>query len=320
MTEFELIEHYFAKQIEHRSDVIHGIGDDAAIVKIPPGAELAVTTDTLIAGVHFPEATSPYDIGYKSLAVNLSDLAAMGATPAWVLLAITLPQADEEWIQHFCDGFFTLAKRYHIQLIGGDTTHGSVLSITVQAMGFTSPQQALRRSGAKAEDLIYVSGTLGDAGLALLAIQKKISLSDVARNEVLPRLNRPEPCIQLGEAIKTIAHAAIDISDGLAADLGHILEQSKLGAVVYVDDLPLSSHLTNAVTTDEAIHLALTAGDDYQLCFTIPATKRAELEAIAPSLSCRCTCIGFITTQPSLELRYQDGKKYHGPRSGYQHF
>ncbi|TAK73541.1 MAG: thiamine-phosphate kinase [Gammaproteobacteria bacterium] len=311
MTEFELIKHYFAQQSLHRPDVMLGIGDDAAILSIPAGMELAVTTDTLALDVHFPASASPYDIGYKSLAVNLSDLAAMGATPAWVTLAITLPQADESWIHSFCDGFFTLANRYQVQLIGGDLTHGP-LAITVQAIGFIPTRKAILRSGAKAGDLIYVTGTLGEAGLALLSLQGKAS---PVPEDILTRLHRPEPRVTVGEAIRDIAHAAIDISDGLTADLGHILEQSHVGAIIYVDQLPLS-HLPH----EGGIHLALTAGDDYELCFTIPTDKRAELEAKLTALSCRYTCIGTITEQTGLDLRYQNGKKYHGQIGGYQHF
>lgn len=320
MTEFELIKRYFATQMLHRADVVCGIGDDAALLAPPTGQTLAMTTDTLISGIHFPEFTLPYDIGYKSLAVNLSDLAAMGATPAWALLSITLPQADENWIQSFCDGFFTLANRHQVQLIGGDLTHGSTLSITVQAIGFIPEHQALLRRGAKPNDLIYVSGSLGDAGLALKMINKQISTSSSIEQRILERLQRPEPRISTGENLRGIATACIDISDGLAADLGHLLDESQAGAVINVDQLPLSEELKHAVSPEEAITLALTAGDDYELCFTVPANKQAELEKKLATISCRFTCIGEITSQPGLELRYQDGRKYHGAILGYRHF
>lgn len=319
MNEFDLIKNYFAEQTEHRGDVICGIGDDAAITRLPANHELVVTTDTLIAGVHFPETTQPYDIGYKALAVNLSDLAAMGATPAWITMAITLPHTGENWLQSFCDGFFTLANRHQVQLIGGDLTRGP-LSITLQALGFIPPQQALLRSGAKPGDLIYVSGYLGDAALALRFLQKKVQLAEIYRRGVLERLNRPEPRIATGESLREIAHAAIDISDGLAADLNHILEQSQAGAVVYVDQLPLSEALTHSLPLAEAVTLALTGGDDYELCFTLPAEKRVQAEKKLSSLPCRYTCIGEITIKPGLDLRYQDGRKYNGPIQGYQHF
>lgn len=319
MSEFDIITSYFATQITHRTDVIVGIGDDAALVKPPQGHELAITTDTLVSGVHFPEATLPYDIGYKSLAVNLSDLAAMGATPAWVTMALTLPEENAAWIQAFCEGFFTLANRHRVQLIGGDLTRGP-LSITIQAIGFTPPQQALLRSQAQAGDLIYVTGTLGDAGLALRFIQKKIELKSAYQTEILARLNRPEPRLATGEALRSLASSAIDISDGVAADLNHILAASRVGARINVEHLPLSEALTHNLTPAEAIALALTAGDDYELCFTVPVQKRSELEQRLSSIPCRTTCIGEITQSSGLALHYNDGSSYHGTLFGYQHF
>lgn len=320
MNEFELIKHYFATQTLKRADVAIGIGDDAAIVTPPPNHQLAITTDTLIAGVHFPKNTLPYDIGYKSLAVNLSDLAAMGATPAWALLSITLPSADEEWVQHFCDGFFTLANRQQGQLIGGDLTHGTTLSITVQAIGFVPTGKMLLRNGAKPNDLIYVTGTLGTAGLALQFLQEKISLDTPLQQRVLEKLHRPEPRIATGEHLRDIATAAIDISDGLAADLSHILTASTVGAIININQLPLSPELKQAVPPAEAIKLALTAGDDYELCFTVPADKRATLEQHLANLPCPFTCIGKITKQTGLELQNEDGSQYHVTTLGYQHF
>jgi len=319
MHEFELIKTFFATQTEHRADVIHGIGDDAAVLRLPKDQELVVTTDTLVAGVHFSEQTSPYDLGYKALAVNLSDLAAMGATPAWVTLAITLPKANEKWLQGFCDGFFTLANRYQVQLIGGDVTHGP-LAMTVTALGLLPPQTALLRSQAKSDDLLYVSGTLGDAGLGLAYLKDQLTLPIEAQRFVLERLHRPEPRIELGLALRHHAHAAIDISDGLAADLGHILEESKVGALVYVDQLPLSFALQDNLSPEQAISLALTAGDDYELCFTVAPNQRAALEKTLSSLACRYTCIGHIKKCVGLTLQYQNGNLYHGPVQGYQHF
>lgn len=319
MHEFAIIKHYFAEQAKHRSDVVCGIGDDAAIVKLPPDKELAITTDTLVAGVHFPETTLPYDIGYKALAVNLSDLAAMGASPAWVTLALTLPEANQAWLRAFCDGFFTLANRFQIQLIGGDLTRGP-LSITVTAMGSLPANQALLRSTAKPTDLIYVSGCLGDAGLALKFLQQDIKLNAEAQHFVLERLHRPEPRIALGTALLSLASAAIDISDGFAADLTHILDESGVGACVNIDKLPLSQALTQAVPPAEAIALALSAGDDYELCFTIPQAKRKTAEKVLSSFPCAYTCVGEITQQRGLRLCHQDGSAYHDTIMGYQHF
>ncbi len=309
MTEFEVIEKFF-KQTIQRADVVLGSGDDCAIVAVPPQQQLAVTTDTLVSGVHFFENTAAYDIGYKSLAVNLSDLAAMGARPAWVTLALTLPAADEKWLAEFCSGFFALAQRFNLQLIGGDLTRGP-LSITVQAQGFLPRGKALTRAGAKPDDLIFVSGTLGDAALALHCLQEKIPVDEFA----LTRLHRPLPQVELGEKILDHAHAAIDISDGLAADLKHILGKSSVGAIVDVDSLPLSDVMRAAVSPEEAIALALNGGDDYELCFTLPAAQTDTLR----DMQLPITCIGKITTQKTLEL-HQNGKIYHGKIAGFQHF
>lgn len=312
MHEFDIINQFFAAPTLHRAEVRCGIGDDAAIVTIPPNQELIITTDTLVSGIHFSSSTPPFDIGYKSLAVNLSDLAAMGATPAWITLALTLNRAEESWLKEFSRGLLTLANRYTIQLIGGDLTQGP-LSITITAFGFAPTHQALRRSAAKPDDLIYVTGTLGDAGFALKEFNQ-------ANDYFITRLNRPEPCIEIGESLRNLAHAAIDISDGLAADLGHILEQSKVGAIVYVDKLPLSTTLLAHTSHKEAIHLALTAGDDYELCFTVPKSQKTLLEKKFMAQTRPVTCIGHITSQPGLSLCYQDGRKYHGTTAGYQHF
>jgi thiamine-monophosphate kinase len=319
MSEFDIIRRYFTVSSPSRADVRIGIGDDAAIVQPAAGHELAITTDTLVSGIHFPETTSPYDIGHKALAVNLSDLAAMGATPAWVTLALTLPEENSAWLTAFAEGFFALAHRHGVQLIGGDLTRGP-LSITVQALGQIPAGQAICRSGAQPGDLIYVSGTLGDAGLGLRAVQTDLSLDATHFEHVLTRLNRPEPRISLGESLRSIASSAIDLSDGLAADLGHILEKSQTGATLIVDHLPLSEALTHSVSFHDACEFALTAGDDYELCFTLPPAQRALLEERLTTLSCRVTCIGEITAEPGLNLRYQNGSSYHGSIFGYQHF
>ena len=294
MTEFEIIQHYFAKQIHQRTDINRGIGDDAAIVTPPTHHTLAITTDTLVANHHFFEKTDPLYIGHKALAVNLSDLAAMGATPAWMTLALTLPNTDKAWLQAFCRGLFKLAKQHQVALIGGNLARGP-LSITIQALGFLPKNRALLRSGAKPGDLIYVTGTLGDAGLALQYLQKKISIPTRYQKTLLKRLYCPEPRIDCGQRILTLATAAIDVSDGLASDLGHILEASNTNATLYVDQLPRSQMMKQIVSSEKAISLALTAGDDYELCFTIPPGKRKQLEKALRTLDCRYTCIGEMT-------------------------
>lgn len=319
MNEFDLIRYYFAAQEQHRPDVRIGIGDDAAIVRAPNGHELAITTDTLVGGVHFKLSDLPSDIAHKALAVNLSDLAAMGATPAWITLALTLPEANEEWLQEFCQGLFTLANRYRVQLIGGDITRGP-LSITIQAMGLTPIGQAILRSGAKPGDNIYVTGTLGDAGLGLRTSQSHLKLRPDYQHAVLEKLHRPEPRVTVGEHLRQIASAAIDISDGLAADLGHILEESKVGAIIVLSALPLSEAFTHTLPADEAIMLALTAGDDYELCFTVPPDKVDQAEKILSQLPCRYTCIGTITSETRLTLQDEQGNIYHDVIPGYRHF
>jgi thiamine-monophosphate kinase len=305
MNEFNLIKQYFTQQHSQRTDVVLGVGDDGAIVKAPSNQDIIITTDTLISDVHFPATTSAFDIGYKALAVNLSDLAAMGATPAWITLALTLPEVNEAWLNDFSKGLFTLAAQHQVQLIGGDTTRGP-LSITIQALGFTPPKQALRRDQAKTGDLIYVSNTLGDAAAAIDLLKK----NQPVPNELLTRLNRPEPRVKLGEQLRHVAHAAIDISDGLAADLNHILTNSGVGAILYVDQIPLSTMLLATVSTAEAIAFALNGGDDYELCFTAPPNKKIV----------HGQCIGEITQTLGLDLRFTDGKKYNGKITGYQHF
>ncbi len=318
LDEFALIARYFTRDAA-RADVLLGIGDDAALLQPPPGAALVATTDTLIAGVHFPLDTDPQSIGHKALAVNLSDLAAMGATPAWVLLSLTLPEADEPWLASFAQGFFALAERHHIALVGGDTTRGA-LAVTVQALGRVAPQGALRRDAARVGDLIYVTGTLGDAGLALLALQDEVKLPRAERDYALTRLNRPEPRVAAGCALAGIAHACIDISDGLAADLGHILAASGVGAQVQVERLPCSAALLTHFDSAGGWVLPLAGGDDYELCFTVPPGRQAEAEQALAAVDTPCTWIGHITARRGLHCLLDDGSEFSPPSAGYRHF
>jgi thiamine-monophosphate kinase len=300
--EFGLIARYFAAGFPARRDVRLGVGDDAALCLPPPGMELAIAIDTLVAGVHFPLSTAPADIGYKALAVNLSDLAAMAAEPAWFTLALTCPQADPAWLAEFSHGLRQAAELGGVALIGGDTTRGP-LSVTVQITGFAPPGQALRRNGARPGDGIYVTGTLGDAGLALRGV---LAGTPVAP-ELLQRLNRPTPRIQEALALRGIATSAIDISDGLLADLGHILEASGVGANVRLAQIPLSPVMREA----GAWELALSAGDDYELCFTAP--DHAALPA-------NCTRIGVIDAAAGLRCFTASGGLWQPETAGYQHF
>ena len=314
-TEFDIIRRYFTRQRPDRKDVITGIGDDAALLRVPAGMELVICMDTLVAGVHFPQGTSAAAIGHKALAVNLSDLAAMGAEPAWTTLAITLPQPDANWLAGFSKAFFRLADRFDVQLVGGDTTQGP-LSITVQAHGFVPQGQALRRQGAQPGDHIFVTGCLGDAGLALL-------LCDAAGEALQQRLDFPEPRLAEGQALRGIASAAIDVSDGLLADLGHLLAYDRLGASISVDAVPTSAAFRTALQQQGLKRLRdvpLSAGDDYELCFTVPETSLARLDTVLSGFSCRCTHIGTIEKQAGIRRCTADGDVYLPDVRGYEHF
>lgn len=319
--EFQSIYSYFAKQSLQRSDVVLGIGDDCALLSVPDGQDLAVSIDTLVAGVHFPIDTAAEDIGYKSLAVSLSDLAAVGAEPAWVTLAVSLTELDENWVAQFCRGFFALAKQHNVQLVGGDVTRGQD-TITTQLHGFVPAGEALRRSNAKVGDLIYVTGAIGEAGLGLQLLQNKFQLPDSCahqRDDLIQRLNRPEPRVAIGTALRGIANAAIDISDGLVADLKHILEQSQLGATIHLHKLPVAKCFAEVFDAVNGWQQPLTAGDDYELLFTVPQNEKTTVELLASQHSCAVTCIGEIEYQPGMRC-YLDGRLMQLETSGYEHF
>lgn len=318
LSEFDLIRRYFARPAS-RPDVLLGIGDDGALLTVPAGETLAVTLDMLAAGVHFAAAADPEGIGHKALAVNLSDLAAMGAAPAWATLALAMPRADEAWLEGFCRGLFALAQRHGVQLVGGDTTRGP-LTIAIQAHGFVPPGAALRRDGARPGDIVMVTGTPGDAALALAAAQGRATLPATHRDYLQARLERPTPRIQQGLDLRGLASAAIDVSDGLAQDLGHILERSGAGACLEVERLPRSPALAASTDAEQAIALALAGGDDYELCFTVPPTRLAQVQAAAARWDCRCTAIGVIEAAPGLRCRHGDATPYRLGRSGYDHF
>ena len=288
-----------------------GIGDDGAIVREESGNSIVVTTDVLNAGVHFPESTDAKAIAYKSLAVNLSDLAAMGATPSWFTMTLSLPEASEDWLTRFASGLFELAQESEIALIGGDTVRGP-LSIGIQAMGQIVTGTELMRSGACPGDSIYISGTLGDAALAL----KKISGNEEIESPLRKRLDYPVPRIDLGNRLRGIASSCIDISDGLVADLDHLLEASKVGANITTALLPVSEYLM-AVEQEQAILMALTGGDDYELCFTVPAKHARSIDGISRELGLKLTRIGEITSDPGLRLTDSSVSL---DRQGYRHF
>ncbi len=317
MDEFALIRHYFGALTPVGGDagVALGIGDDAALLQPTAGCELVVTSDTLVAGRHFPEATAAFDIGWKSLAVNLSDLAAMGARPRWFVLALTLPVADPAWLAPFADGLAALARQHRVALVGGDTTRGP-LSITITALGEVPVGQALRRSGARPGDAVCVTGTLGDAALALTQIGTLDAAHD--GDSLRARLDRPEPRIAAGLAMRGIAHAAIDLSDGLSGDLQHILDASGVGAVVDVDALPASPGLASGAASAAArMPLQLAGGDDYELCICLPASA---IETLRARVDVPLTRVGTVVSGQGLRLVNAEGHTITLSSTAYRHF
>ena len=319
ITEFNIIRHHFAQAFPQRLEVSLGIGDDAAVCQVPAGMSLVTAIDTLVAGVHFPIGTTAYDIGYKALAVNLSDIAAMGATPAWITLALTTPTQDEAWFAQFAQGLRHLAQQANVSLIGGDTTYGETLTVTVQISGFVPTGQALLRSGAQVGDTIFVTGFLGDAGLGLASVQKTVNLCAATRRYVEARLARPMPRWDTGEQIRRgIANSAIDISDGLLADLSHLLTASRVGACLQLDALPLSEPLRQAVSQPAAWQLALSAGDDYELCFTVPPARHGLLAAALQG-QVPYTAIGKIEAEAGIRCQDARGDLFEPDKMGYEH-
>lgn len=311
LSEFALIERFFTWTQPQRQDVILGVGDDCALLQPPSGHQLAMTLDTLVEGRHFLPNAAAEDVGFKALAVNLSDLAAMGAEPAWALLGITLRPGDEAWVAALVEGMRELAVQHGVALVGGDTVAGAIRSISVQLSGFVLPGMALRRDGAQPGDWVCVSGTLGDAALAFRALT-------TAGMKVAPRvmraLLRPQPRFDVARLIRGRASAAIDLSDGLVADLGHILERSGVGARLNLGDVPLSDDVAAYVAGTGDWDLPLAWGDDYQLCFTLSPEHGALLE---PDLFRR---IGWIEATPGLRLRLPDGQDYRPRAAGFDHF
>lgn len=312
MSEFDLIRRHFTRATP---GAVLGVGDDAALLQPAAGMVLAVSTDMLVSGTHFFPDADPFLLGHKTLAVNLSDLAAMGATPRWATLALSLPAADEVWLEKFSAGFFALAQQHGVDLVGGDTTRGP-LNLCVTIFGEVPPQQALRRSGAQVGDDIWVSGMLGDAALALLHLQGRITLDEADFAACVSRLHRPQPRVGLGLALRGIANSAIDVSDGLLADLGHILECSNVGAEIAFEALPVSQVLRSCSQQK----LALSGGDDYELCFTVPEAQREEIERLAVQLGLPLTRIGKIVAGRGCIVQDASGNPLNIETEGYDHF
>lgn len=317
--EFDLIEKYLVGKQRQRKDVALAAGDDCALVIPPKDCHIAVTTDTLVAGTHFLPDANPAWLAHKALAANLSDLAAMGATPTWASLALTLPKLDEPWLAAFCQAFFELADYYDIQLIGGDTTKGP-LAITLTVQGVVGKEQALTRHGAEPGDWIYVTGHLGDSQAGLDAILKPECQSEPFAEHLERQHFMRTPRILAGQALTRYATAAIDISDGLLADLSHILTRSEVGALLNVEQIPLSSELQEfCQSTEQAYQYALNSGEEYELCFTLPDYHREQLEQALAHTATPVTCIGQIRGQAGLECRWNDQPFAHSIQ-GFDHF
>lgn len=314
LPEFDLIARIKARAAT-REDVVLGIGDDAALLRMPPGHWLAVATDTLNADVHFPADTLAGDLGWKALAVNLSDLAAMGAQPAWCTLSLSLPQADAAWLDAFLDGFLALAAQHRVALVGGDTTRGP-LSVCVTAHGFVDGGKAMRRDGARVGDDVWVTGTLGDAAAALAQWRAGAAVDPALR----ARLDRPLPRVAAGLALAGVAHAAIDVSDGLLADLGHACTASGVGAEIELDVLPASPALLAACDARARIALQASGGDDYELCFTAAAAQRDAIAGLAQECDVAMTRIGRIVEGRSVLARDGGGRRWQPAADGYVHF
>jgi thiamine-monophosphate kinase len=313
MNEFDLIKRYFTTA---SSDVVLGVGDDAAIVRPTAGCDLHVSVDTLVEGRHFFADVDPVDLGHKTLAVNLSDMAAMGARPRWALLSLALPDVDPVWLDGFARGFFALAQRHGVSLIGGDTTRGP-LTLSVTIMGETLAGGGLCRHAARVGDDIWVSGELG---LAAVALRQRLHGDLAIPADVLEtcrcKMDAPEPRLALGQALQPIAHAAIDISDGLMADLGHILQRSAVGAEIWSQSLP--THPWIAEQGASLLDAVAAGGDDYELCFTADPGQRADIEALASG--CRVTRIGRVVAGDRARLLLASGEELFTGRNGFDHF
>lgn len=315
MSEFDLIRDFLTGIGAPRDDVLADVGDDCALLRVPADRTLAVSIDTLVSGVHFLPDCEPEALGHKALAVGLSDLAAMGAEPAWATLALTLPEADSVWLAAFVRGFGALAAAQDVRLVGGDLTRGP-LTISVQVHGLVPRGQALRRGGAHPGDLVCVSGAIGDAGLALRHIQRQEPVDPYLRR----RLERPDPRVSLGELLRGVATAAIDLSDGLISDLGHILTASGRGARIELARLPMADQVAAVVASSQDWDLPLASGDDYELCFTIAPDQFAELAVLSAASGCPLTRIGEIDEQPGLRFVLGNGRPWTPGRGGYRHF
>jgi len=319
LSEFDLIARYFTRPARRDPRIALGIGDDCALLAPSAGMQLAISSDMLIEGRHFFPDADPRQLGHKCLAVNLSDLAAIGAKPLAFTCALALPEARAEWLGPFSEGLFALADQHDCALIGGDTTKGP-RTICVTIFGEIAPTQALRRDAARDGDDIWVSGTLGDARLALAAYRHELVLDSKTLANAATRMHTPTARVALGVALQGIAHAAIDVSDGLVGDLGHILERSGVGATMQVESLPFGPMLAQQASQKIRYEFALTGGDDYELCFTAPACRRAAVLHAAQVAQTPVNRIGSIEVRPGLRLLDGHGQSLTVPLSSFDHF
>jgi thiamine-monophosphate kinase len=319
LSEFEIIERYFSRCGARRSDVRAGVGDDAAVLDCPCDQQLVAAVDTLVAGVHFLSDAAPASIGHRALAVNLSDLAAMGAHPAWALLALTLPAAEEAWLEAFAGGICALAQAHDVAIVGGDTTAGP-LCVTVQVLGHVPRTSAMLRSGGAPGDMLFVSGTAGDAAAGLALEQGRLQIDDAtAAAHLRARFSFPTPRIALGERLRDFATACIDVSDGLFGDAAKLAHASGCGAEIVFEDLPLSAELIGAVGAERAAHLALSGGDDYELCFSVAPARVAALERALPPQRWQYRRIGVLRAAPGASIT-RGGTVMQFSHSGFEHF
>lgn len=313
MGEFDLIRDYFHGVGAQRSDVVVGVGDDGAVLQPPESQNLVSVMDTLVESIHFPVNTPARSVGHRSLAVNLSDIAAMGAEPAWASLSLSMPHLDHGWLADFAAGFTECAEAHGVRLVGGDTVSGPLV-VTVHVTGHVDAGAHTLRKGARPGDRIYVTGTLGDAAAGLRAMTR-----GDGHSFLIERFLYPEPRVTLGIRTRNLVSAAIDISDGLGQDLGHLLRASDVGAIVSLENLPMSSVLRNGFSPEEARYLALCGGDDYELCVTVPPEHAQEFEEVCDSCAVRCQCIGLIDDTSGLNFTL-DGKPHAVNLHGHDHF
>ena len=321
MSEFQLIDRYCRNLGADHPETRIPVGDDAAVINVPAGMELAISVDSMVEGIHFLPDTEPAKLAHKLMAVNLSDMAAMGAIPKWATVTLTMPTQEESWLSGFSSGLDQIAQRYGVQLIGGDTTRGS-LNLSLNIIGLLPKGKAISRSGAKVGDEIFVSGTLGDAALGLSCLTGDAVISQTDSDAMIERLVTPVPQVELGQKLLDLANACIDISDGLVADLGHIADQSDISCAIEIDQIPLSEAFSRYLDDGGDMNLALTGGDDYQLAFTIDNSHRPQIESLASELGVRLSCIGTVCERVTSTVTLtKSGRPYDLPTaSGFQHF